>query len=71
MENNINSLKSNVTKIVSIGALGLFGMIVLLGSVYTVEEGHIGIVKRFNEAKSQVNPGLHFKFSFHRFCGID
>lgn len=30
-------------------------------SVYTVEEGHQGIVKRFNEAKTQVSPGLHFK----------
>lgn len=36
-------------------AIGLFG------SVYTVNEGHIGIVKRFSEAKEQVNPGLHFK----------
>jgi regulator of protease activity HflC (stomatin/prohibitin superfamily) len=33
----------------------------VLGSVYTVNEGHIGIVKRFSEAKEQVNPGLHFK----------
>ena len=31
------------------------------GSIYTVEEGHVGIVKRFSEAKSQVEPGLHFK----------
>ncbi|MGJ8693185.1 MAG: prohibitin family protein [Thalassotalea sp.] len=36
-------------------AIGLFS------SVYTVNEGHIGIVKRFSEAKEQVNPGLHFK----------
>ncbi|WNC73434.1 prohibitin family protein [Thalassotalea psychrophila] len=35
--------------------------IALFGSVYTVNEGHIGIVKRFSEAKEQVNPGLHFK----------
>ena len=33
-------------------------------SVYTVNEGHIGIVKRFSEAKEQVNPGLHFKVPF-------
>ena len=35
-----------------------------IGSVYTVNEGHIGIVKRFSEAKEQVNPGLHFKVPF-------
>lgn len=41
--------------IVAVVALGLFS------SIYTVNEGHIGIVKRFSEAKQQVNPGLHFK----------
>lgn len=40
------------------------GVILLFGSVYTVNEGHIGIVKRFSEAKEQVNPGLHFKVPF-------
>lgn len=28
---------------------------------YTIDEGNVGIVKRFGEATSQVNPGLHFK----------
>lgn len=37
---------------------------VLFSSVYTVNEGHIGIVKRFSEAKEQVNPGLHSKVPF-------
>lgn len=36
----------------------------LFSSIYTVNEGHIGIVKRFSEAKKQVNPGLHFKIPF-------
>ena len=40
------------------------GLILLMGSIYTVNEGHIGIVKRFSEAKEQVNPGLHFKVPF-------
>lgn len=31
---------------------------------YTVDEGHVGIVKRFGEAKEQVNPGLHFKVPY-------
>ena len=39
-------------------------IILLMGSIYTVNEGHIGIVKRFSEAKKQVNPGLHFKVPF-------
>ena len=39
-------------------------LIILTSSVYTVNEGHIGIVKRFSEAKEQVNPGLHFKMPF-------
>jgi regulator of protease activity HflC (stomatin/prohibitin superfamily) len=39
-------------------------LIILTSSVYTVNEGHIGIVKRFSEAKEQVNPGLHFKVPF-------
>jgi regulator of protease activity HflC (stomatin/prohibitin superfamily) len=37
---------------------------VVFNTVYTVNEGHIGIVKRFSEAKEQVNPGLHFKVPF-------
>ncbi|MFT5923800.1 MAG: regulator of protease activity HflC (stomatin/prohibitin superfamily) [Paraglaciecola sp.] len=40
------------------------GVFLLMGSIYTVNEGHIGIVKRFSEAKEQVNPGLHFKVPF-------
>ncbi|OKY27048.1 SPFH domain-containing protein [Thalassotalea sp. PP2-459] len=28
---------------------------------YTIDEGHVGIVKRFGEATTQVNPGLHTK----------
>jgi len=42
----------------------LLVIISLIGSVYTVNEGHIGIVKRFSEAKEQVSPGLHFKVPF-------
>ncbi|MGB0835017.1 MAG: SPFH domain-containing protein [Psychrobium sp.] len=31
---------------------------------YTIDEGHVGIVKRFGEATEQVNPGLHYKLPF-------
>ncbi len=40
-------------------AFGLMWMV-----FYTIDEGHVGIVKRFGEATSQVNPGLHFKVPF-------
>ncbi len=42
-------------------SLGLIALVVTWSSVYTVEEGHVGIVKRFSEARHQENPGLHFK----------
>jgi regulator of protease activity HflC (stomatin/prohibitin superfamily) len=45
-------------------AVGVVAVILIMGSIYTVNEGHIGIVKRFSEAKTQVNPGLHFKIPF-------
>ncbi len=61
-EINMNVEKFNipVKSIVVVMAL----VVGSLGSVYTVNEGHIGIVKRFSEAKEQVNPGLHFKVPF-------
>ena len=39
----------------------IIGFMVFWGTFFTIEEGHVGIVKRFSEAKEQVNPGLHFK----------
>ncbi len=39
-------------------------LIVLFQSMYTIDEGHVGIVKRFGEATEQVNPGLHIKIPF-------
>jgi regulator of protease activity HflC (stomatin/prohibitin superfamily) len=42
----------------------LLAVTLLFSSIYTVSEGTIGIVKRFSEAKEQVNPGLHFKVPF-------
>jgi regulator of protease activity HflC (stomatin/prohibitin superfamily) len=48
-----------------VGAIGL-GVLLLLAnkSMYTVDEGNVGIVKRFGEATQQVNPGLHAKIPF-------
>ncbi|MCL1037366.1 prohibitin family protein [Shewanella submarina] len=41
--------------VIALGAMQVF---------YTIDEGHVGIVKRFGEATDQVNPGLHFKVPF-------
>lgn len=57
-------LKLRIILGVSLGLLSIILLTTLVSSFYTVEEGHIGIVKRFSEAKSQVNPGLHFKLPY-------
>ena len=55
---------SNPFKIAQDVILGIFLFSVVWSGFYTVEEGHIGVVKRFSEAKEQVTPGLHWKISF-------
>ncbi|MEM0515639.1 prohibitin family protein [Pseudoalteromonas sp. YIC-827] len=49
-----------------IGTIFVVLLLLLLGfkSMYTVDEGHVGIIKRFGEATEQVNPGLHTKIPF-------
>ena len=42
----------------------LIALFAILNSYYIVIEGHVGVVKRFGEAKHQENPGLHFKIPF-------
>ncbi|WP_448565744.1 SPFH domain-containing protein [Thalassotalea ganghwensis] len=56
--------KKNVTKQLGRGAVA--GLVVLGAwmAFYTIDEGHVGIVKRFGEATTQVNPGLHTKVPF-------
>ena len=44
--------------------VALFALIVATDSIYTVQEGHVGIVKRFSKAVAQVDPGLHIKYPF-------
>lgn len=33
-------------------------------SIYTIQEGHVGVVKRFGKAVEQVDPGIHAKVPF-------
>lgn len=54
-----NPIKSLITMI----ALSL-GLYCFFAGFYTVEEGHVGIVKRFGKATGQVNPGLHLKVPY-------
>ncbi|WP_016956115.1 prohibitin family protein [Catenovulum agarivorans] len=66
---SLNALSSNqtVTNKLKFGSGIIFAIVaisIVFSSVYTVEEGHVGIVKRFGEAKYQENPGLHFKLPF-------
>lgn len=57
---NANSMKKPITA----GVVGIAILSVLWSVFYTIDEGHVGIVKRFGEATTQVNPGLHFKVPF-------
>lgn len=53
-----------ITKsLASVSSLIIIGA-VLWSVFYTIDEGHVGIVKRFGEATTQVNPGLHTKVPF-------
>lgn len=42
-------------------SIGIVVVALLWSALYTIDEGHVGIVKRFGEATTQVNPGLHYK----------
>ena len=49
---------------IKLGIAGFAGVAVVIGglmSLYTVEEGHVGIVKRFGEAVESTSPGVHMK----------
>ena len=41
--------------------VGLLVLLVAWLSLYTIQEGHVGIVKRFGKAIRQVDPGIHLK----------
>ncbi|WP_105201125.1 MULTISPECIES: SPFH domain-containing protein [unclassified Pseudoalteromonas] len=65
--NNLPDLTASVGKKKGlIGAIFVVLVLLLVGfkSMYTVDEGHVGIIKRFGEATEQVNPGLHTKIPF-------
>ncbi|BFM06194.1 prohibitin family protein [Halioxenophilus aromaticivorans] len=51
---------SLVLKLLPLAAI----VLAVISSYYIVIEGHVGVVKRFGEAKTQQSPGLHFKMPF-------
>ncbi len=59
-EVDISAVTKNFTKIAAAIVVGA----ILWQVPYTIDEGHVGIVKRFGEATTQVNPGLHTKIPF-------
>lgn len=62
-----NSTEIDTSKITKNFTKGAIAAVVVLGAwmaLYTIDEGHVGIVKRFGEATTQVNPGLHTKVPF-------
>jgi regulator of protease activity HflC (stomatin/prohibitin superfamily) len=56
----INKRKGAVFIVVTL----LLLLVVFSQAMYTVDEGHVGIIKRFGEATEQVSPGLHVKIPF-------
>lgn len=63
-KNTVNVNADQATKHIGKVATGLIAAAVLWQVFYTIDEGHVGIVKRFGEATTQVNPGLHTKVPF-------
>lgn len=56
--------KSSIKKIVIWSILSVFGLVTGCSSIFVVDEGHVGIVKRLGKAEYQQNPGVHMKMPF-------
>jgi len=48
-------------KLVILGTIAILFAGLIASAIYTVDEGHVGIIKRWGKAIDQVDPGLHFK----------
>lgn len=44
--------------------LGLFGLVIIFGSVGTVPSGNVGVKVHLNKAVATIQPGLYFKLPF-------
>lgn len=57
-------IKPPSIKLAVSGAIFALILSAAMGTVFTVDEGHVGIVKRFGKAIDQVDPGIHMKVPF-------
>jgi regulator of protease activity HflC (stomatin/prohibitin superfamily) len=64
MLENTNNKGIMSTRKIYVALCGVFIFTLIWDSFHTVNEGHVGIVKRFGKAQAQVDPGLHFKIPF-------
>lgn len=53
--------KSFIGRTIKLSLFGIVGLVILFGSMYTVPEGHVAVVKTFGKATSQTSPGFHLK----------
>lgn len=61
MDTELKISPSSRNKFIGIGSAVLFAVWGGSSIFYTVEEGHVGVLKSFGQAVEQVGPGLHLK----------
>ncbi len=57
----MNVFSKSPYRLAGVVVAALLGGILVYVAVYTVPEGHVGVVKRWSKAVGQVGPGLHVK----------
>ena len=50
--------------LIGMGLMGLFGLIILAGSLYTVKQGSEAVIERFGKYVRKSGPGLNLKIPF-------
>lgn len=58
------NLTVNPVRLAQVAVPALFGLSVVLGSWYTIDQGERGVLLRFGKLSSVEQPGLHFKVPF-------
>lgn len=53
-----------VAMLSSVGVASIVGLSTILGTVYTIDEGNVGVISRGGRAVLQVGPGFHTKTPF-------
>lgn len=63
-ENTRDKELSKVVRIVSLVAIGIFALILVLTSMYTINEDQDAVVTTFGQPSVVSDPGMHFKLPF-------